>query len=56
MVNSPVDAIATFLQSGLDYLYMDQFEVARPKESGFLEYLENSEGFPKWSVQKLLLW
>ncbi len=31
MVNSPVDAIATFLQSGLDYLYMDQFEVARPK-------------------------
>ena len=31
MVNSPVDAIATFLQSGLDYLYMDQFEVVRPK-------------------------
>ena len=32
MVNSPVDAISTFLQSGLNFLYMDGFEVQRPKK------------------------
>ena len=31
IVNSPVDAVATFLQSGIDILYIDRFRLEQPK-------------------------
>ena len=45
MVNSPVDAIATFLQSRLDILYIGRHRVLRPKRERFfgVERLKDTE-------------